>query len=381
MRQSEKGMMKIFWRISAVMFCVLATSTFETECMANNAATAGRIKVYYVATTGNDLHSGSVNSPWATLQHAADMAMAGTLIRVAPGVYADPIVSTHSGTAQAPIQFVSTTPHGAVIHLSANPPAQFIWENSGNFVTIQGFEIIGTDFARIGIYNHGSHVSAIGNKIHDMNDVTCSSDGGAAILMGPGTTNNNVIGNLIYRIGLGSCTGAPYFHAVYISDQGGVVQNNIIYGNRGRGVNMNHGARNKTISNNLIFDSNAGIEVADWDSTIPADGFIVTNNIIMYTTGYPIQEGGTTGANRYVNNLLYKNYADVLDIYATSAQSGTRVGDPGMVNFKLAGTGDYHLASGSVCINNGTTLGAPTTDFDNLARNDGKPDIGPYEKH
>ena len=336
---------------------------------------------YFVATNGSDQNLGTATSPWASIQHAADASKAGATIRVAPGLYTSPILSTRSGTALAHIKFISTVPHGATIKLNATPPAQYIWENSGNYVDIQGFEIVGTDGARNGIYNHGSHVQAIGNMIHDMNDVTCSSDGGAAILMGPATTNNNVIGNLIYHIGLGACTGSPYFHAVYISDQGGAVQNNIIYGSRGRGINMNHGAQNKTISNNLIFNCANGIEVADWDSTIPAKGFLVTNNIVMYSTGYPIQEGGTTGANNYIDNLLYQNYADVLDIYSGSKQIGTRIGDPGMINFQIDGSGNDHLGATSVCINNGTTSGAPASDYDGLPRSDGRPDIGPYEKH
>ena len=134
---------------------------------------------------------------------------------------------------------------------------------------------------------------------------------------------------------------------------------------------------------NLIFDTFNGIEVADWDSTIPADGFLVKNNIVMNSKGYAIQEGGTTGANIYKNNVLYQNLYNVLDIYTSrgSKQTGTRISDPGLVNFQIDGSGDYHLGATSVCINTGTTSGAPSNDFDGYLRTDGFPDIGPYEAH
>jgi len=40
---------------------------------------------------------------------------------------------------------------------------------------------------------------------------------------------------------------------------------------------------------------------------------------------------------------------------------------------------DLHLAAGSACVNAGTTVGAPRTDFDGKPRSDGKPDIGAFE--
>jgi hypothetical protein len=45
----------------------------------------------------------------------------------------------------------------------------------------------------------------------------------------------------------------------------------------------------------------------------------------------------------------------------------------------FVGAGDFHLGAASACVNAGTAMGAPKTDFDGKARDD-KPDIGAYEK-
>ena len=41
---------------------------------------------------------------------------------------------------------------------------------------------------------------------------------------------------------------------------------------------------------------------------------------------------------------------------------------------------DLHLMAGSACVDAGTTVGAPALDYDGKARNDGRPDIGAFER-
>jgi len=54
--------------------------------------------------------------------------------------------------------------------------------------------------------------------------------------------------------------------------------------------------------------------------------------------------------------------------------------DPLFVRYRRDGSGDYHLARGSPCIDAGTALGAPATDFDGRRRpKGGGYDIGAFE--
>ncbi|MFL5657690.1 MAG: choice-of-anchor Q domain-containing protein, partial [Ktedonobacteraceae bacterium] len=58
---------------------------------------------------------------------------------------------------------------------------------------------------------------------------------------------------------------------------------------------------------------------------------------------------------------------------------GTLTVDPGFVNFKIDGSGDYHLRAGSPAIGAGTSVGEPATDMNGLPRTIGAAvDLGPY---
>ena len=61
---------------------------------------------YYVELTGSDTNDGlSVNTPWRTIQKAANTATAGKTVRVGAGTFTERVVINVNGTAGAPIIF------------------------------------------------------------------------------------------------------------------------------------------------------------------------------------------------------------------------------------------------------------------------------------
>lgn len=92
-------------------------------------------------------------------------------------------------------------------------------------------------------------------------------------------------------------------------------------------------------------------------------------------------EFGQTGTNnRYLNNLLWGHMRKPFQFLNGNTDSRTIYADPQLVNFQPEGSGDYHLAAGSPAIDAGTSEGAPTEDFDAIARPQAAGwDIGPYE--
>src|SRR5215469_755036 len=60
---------------------------------------------WYVSPTGNDAARGNVQHPFATIQHAADVASAGDTIFIKGGTYRETVTVPHSGTAAKPITF------------------------------------------------------------------------------------------------------------------------------------------------------------------------------------------------------------------------------------------------------------------------------------
>ena len=63
---------------------------------------------YYVSTTGSNSNNGSINSPWLTIQHAANQSSigAGSCINVEPGTYASGATITYGGNAATPTGYV-----------------------------------------------------------------------------------------------------------------------------------------------------------------------------------------------------------------------------------------------------------------------------------
>ncbi len=105
---------------------------------------------YHVAPGGNDQASGqTMATAWATLQHAADMALAGDTVLVSPGSYQGFAAMDHSGSALAPIVFRAAA-EGVLIDVpcSYNDQDGINVENV-NWVVVEGFEVVGMPRAGI----------------------------------------------------------------------------------------------------------------------------------------------------------------------------------------------------------------------------------------
>ena len=222
----------------------------------------------FTCTGGSDSADSSALHPWATIQKAANVVVAGDTVHVAPGQYNAAVTTNTSGTASARIQFISDTPWGAKITTGA----QYAWFNRGNCVDIQGFEFSGN--SRVGIENEASYVRIIGNHVYGNQQGSYGSMGGAAIASGKWgsfgvTTGNQIIGNVVNNCGVPGVKSSTQGHGIYIRDTGPIVQNNIIYNNSGDGITAWHAATNVTVSNNLLWRNlNVGIEIGAGDSRV-----------------------------------------------------------------------------------------------------------------
>src|SRR5262249_21109761 len=151
---------------------------------------------YYVSPDGSDAGIGSASAPWATIQHAAERAQSGAIVHVAPGTYVESIKTTTSGTSTSRITFRSDTRWAAKI---IAPSSESAWENRGDYVDIEGFDITGD--VRLGILNLGSFVRVMGNHVHHI-PAECNNNGGAGIDNGNyRASDNDVVGNLVDDIG------------------------------------------------------------------------------------------------------------------------------------------------------------------------------------
>ena len=341
----------------------------------------------YVSTSGSDSNTGSLTAPFRTIQHAANLAKAGTVVHVAPGRYLENVNAKASGTAALRIRYISDTKWGAKVVGSGT---EIMWNNSGSYVDIIGFDITGP--GRGGIVNLGSFTLITNNYVHNLG-VTggCTGSGGAGIDdANYNATDDDIIGNVVHDIGIpGSCNKVQ---GIYHSNLRGHIYNNIVYRAAGFGIHLWHAANNVVIMNNTLFANGAGtvgggmvVGTGDAPGGIVLDNTIIANNIVFNNPPGGIIEYCSSGVNcigthnSVTNNLVYGNGKIGISLRVGSAYN-TIAADPQFVNYIADGTGDYHLKTSSPAIDAGSSLNAPSTDLDSNARPQGAHyDIGAYE--
>ena len=344
---------------------------------------------YYVSPTGSDSAAGTKAAPFKTLARAAKAATkASTTVWVAPGTYAGGIKTTASGTSSARIYWVSTTKWGAKIVPPSSSTNNNAWDNRGNYVSIIGFDVDGTNSGSgtkwtHGIYTGGSYGMIADNHIHNIaKSVSCTSAGGSAIGVDSyyHGVMTDVVSNVVNDIGPAGCT---YVQGIYFSTSG-TIKNNLVYRVGAVAIHLWHDATNVIITNNTVAASNFGMVIGGGDfyfSTAGANNVFVANNIV-YDNKYGISEQGVTGKqNVYKNNLIYKNTT-----YNTSLRNGlvataTISSDPLFKGYsRTATTPDFHLTTSSPTIARGIATNAYPTDLDGKPRNATTGyDIGAYQ--
>jgi hypothetical protein len=338
----------------------------------------------YVATTGADSNPGTASAPFRTIVRAAQVALPDTTVWVAPGSYAGGFRTSASGSAGKPIKYVSSTRWGARILPPATSSNDMAWDNRGNYVVIDGFEIDGTSAQAgtpwlYGIYTGGSYNTIRNTHVHHIaSKVACTSAGGSGIGVDSyyGGVMGTVEANLVHDIGPAGCS---FIQGIYISTSGSVI-NNVVYRIAEAGIHLWHDANHVTIANNTVAASNTGIIVGGGDfyrTAGPNDYTNVSNNIV-YDNRYGISEQGSTGIhNTYSNNLVYQNAS-----YNWSLKNGLKSvagvsADPGFAAYSRSGTPDFRLLGSSPAIGAGSTSGMPASDFGGILRTGA--DIGAYQ--
>jgi hypothetical protein len=373
-RQSKR----VVWMLGILVTgLVITVTTFVAQQRYNTQQYASSNDLY-VAPTGNDGNNGSQSAPYLTIQKAADVATPGTTVHVLPGTYTKGITINVSGTATAPITFISDTKWGAkLVTTGTSGVKSYIIRNNGSYIRIINFDMSSNGVSD-GIDNFGSNNFVQGNHIHDMANIKCTGSPGGAALGDDAGSNNTYDSNVVNNIG-GYPTKCDYVHAIYVDDSGDVVTNNITYNNAGNGLYTNHGSGSITFANNLSFaNAEYGLGI---NGSSGADNIVASNNILVSNGIAGIKTWSTvTGThNQLTNNLLYNN-ASLYIQGGTVPLKNTITADPQFVNYQSNGTGDYHLKSTSPAIDAGVALGAPAMDYEDNSRPQGNGyDIGAFE--
>jgi hypothetical protein len=349
----------------------------------------------YVAIGGSNSNAGTQAAPWATIVYAAQQATAGTIVHVGPGTFTGTIDMANSGTSWSnPITFVAdqatrTSWPTTIVGQGQNRAISL----SGQYVVIQGFDITcPSGLCYGGIHSYVGHSRFLGNNIH-YTPPDCNT-GGAGIQVDAFTNATDIVsdGNVVHDIWVSTSCGLT--HGIYYASPGaGSIVNNVLYHNSGWGIHLYHCAKDIIIANNTVMTSgHSGILIGSYDDCggLYGSGNIVANNIVTNSTAGCIEENnsGRTCNNTFRNNTCYSNAGNngisLLPACGGGAQStatGTLTTNPLFVNYQANGSGDYHLQAGSPSVDSGTTLNAPTWDYDWITRPTGAGiDRGAYER-
>lgn len=266
-----------------------------------------------------------------------------------------------------------------------------VWQNTGDYVDIDGFDVTGT--GAWGIVNGGSHVRVMNNLAHDIPAEGCPGTGGAGIAHSNyKSVDNDTIGNEVHDIG-NPGTQCWTVHGIYHMNPKGRIMNNLVYRNWGWGIHTYHAATELIISNNTVFANTYGgivVSAAAQDfadrngqhnNTLVSNNIVYRNGLVAGAKGYGIEEfGSAVGSdNVYTNNLVFENGPTNWRLKSKEAFNNIEA-DPQFLKYTGDSKGDYRLARTSPAVGAGTSYGAPTVDIAGRSRrSSAAPDLGAHQ--
>jgi hypothetical protein len=314
--------MKRLMIILVGMVCMLSIIGFGIPTRSVEAAGS----IYYVAKNGSDNNNGSVNSPWLTINHAAQEVTAGNTVNIETGTYNERIIPANSGSAGSPITYQNYNGESVIIDgtgLSLGQSGLFdinsgITGHAMNYITISGLTI--QNAGSSSAYTAGVFVSGSCDHI-TIENLTVDRTGVSGIYVQSGwqpTTTRTATNIFINNCIVYDTNEAQSQEAISLINVNGFqVENCTVYGVEypgGAGIDMKVGCENGSINNCNVY---ACPDVP----LIYVDARMATSNINIYDN--IIHDGGTdsqgivladelgensmTNINIY-NNLIYNNY-------------------------------------------------------------------------
>jgi hypothetical protein len=342
---------------------------------------------YYVATDGNDLDNGlTPDTPFATINHAAQKAQPGDTVLVADGTYnvgnggsSGDVAIRSNGAAGEQITYKAQNKWKAKLVGSGSGDGSVVVGVSGSYNTVQDFEITGSDANGIDLARSGTTTSynqAVGNYVHDI-VAPCDSNGGTAINSGdgddynPGVGHMSILSNLVVNVIDPPGCSAPHGAGIFAAIPYTMVANNIIVNGGHWAIESWHNAHHETYFGNVIVNSKQAITMGAGDGPNTGtvnDYSLVQNNIVYNSSMSAIVETGSTGPhNQYKNNLVYGGNTTISLNNGLQA-TGTVKADPQFVNNTGTASGNYRVQMTSPARGTGLALAGVMTDYDGLAR-------------
>lgn len=167
---------------------------------------------YFVAPGGSDAASGSAGAPFATIQHAVNVAGAGDVVTIAEGTYSEAVVATSGGLEGSPLRIEAS---GAVELVAPGGATTAGLTLDASYLEVVGLDISGFDtgvfvaqgttelvLRQLAIHDNGSGIfveRATGMVLEDSSLIDNCTDGVRAV-----GTSRNLTFRRVVAIGNGS---------------------------------------------------------------------------------------------------------------------------------------------------------------------------------
>lgn len=346
-----------------------ADPTLSASALVSIVAAPGG-STFFVSPGGLDTNPGTLAAPWKTIQHAANVAMPGSLVSVRGGVYNETVRISVSGTASGGyITFQSFVGEQAILdgttptHLSTGGGGGGLFSVQGqSYIIIQGFELrnfttnlTSESPAGILVSGSGSHIQILNNHIHDIttsapdSPTKLTSNAFGIVVKGTALTNplTSIVidGNELDHLR----TGASESLTVNGNVDGFSITHNRLHDNNNIGIDCighegingspqgntdpNDSARNGVVSDNTVYNissyGNPAYGNAYSAVGIYVDGgsHIVIERNIIHDTDINLEvasewPGNTSNYITVRNNLIYNGLACGISIGGYDSKRG-----------------------------------------------------------
>ncbi len=365
-------------------------------CLLVCCAVAAMGAEYYVdGAGGSDDGTGAATDPFLTVNRALREASGDDTISIRPGVYHESIMLVAPSQQGIHLVGVVEGEHWPVLRSTDAGSHVIVAKDFTG--SIENLEITGaTDAIGVNLIGDDNGVTTgrvIGCRIHGNRIGVHLMTVGGSRSCDPLVQGNVIYDNSTRGIGfMDNATGVAEGNDIYdngsgLIDSSGIgisgnaaptIVNNTIHGNSNAGISIRDHAAPVILHNTITHHDVDGDTVVGTAIRVQQNGGIdfldIRNNIIAWNIHGLVSQGGRScSGNRY--NLVWQNSGT--DYTGFAAGPGHLAADPGLVN---PVAGDFHLRSGSACIDAAEPVAGVVHDMDGDSRPMGDgPDIGADE--